>query len=317
MQLNSRPTTERGSTDTAPTNAISFDLEHWYSATLLSDEVDDPVDHVEESVAIVLDVLRRHDVRATFFVVGKLAETYPDLVRGLADEGHEIASHGHTHTPLFELTPAEFGTELRRSAAAIERASGVEPLGFRAPNFSVTRETEWAFRVLAASNYQYDSSVFPVKTPMYGVFGAPNRPYDVALTDPFSERRDGQVGSGLVECPLSIADVRLPLPIAGGFYARVLPTWVLVRGVRHLNRHGVPATVYFHPWEFNPAVRIDCSLPKRVVSFTGIERTERKLSRLLETFEFGPVRTVLEERGLFGRPHQQTTRRREERSNAE
>lgn len=275
------------------TNAISFDTEHWHSATLLSDEVDDPADHIEESLDIVLRLLERQDVEATFFVVGELAAEYPDLIGSIADAGHEIASHGHTHTPLFDLTPDEFEAELTNSARAIEDATGVEPLGFRAPNFSVTRETKWAFRVLEASDYRYDSSVFPVKTPMYGVLGAPNRPYRVALDDPFSAS-PAVSPSELVECPLSVADARFPMPIAGGFYARVLPVSVLEGGVRWLNRNGVPANLYFHPWEFNPNVRIDCSMPKRFVSFTGIEKTERKLERLLAAFDFGSVRDMLE-----------------------
>lgn len=280
--------------DPPVTNAISFDLEHWHSATLLADEVDDPVDHVRDSVSIVLDLLRRYDVRATFFTVGELAEEYPDLVRRIADADHEIASHGHTHTPVFDLTPESFEAELRLSARAIEDATGVEPLGFRAPNFSITRETRWAFRLLESSNYRYDSSVFPVKTPMYGVSGAPTRPYDVALTDPFRPSPSSVVQGDLVECPLSVADTRLPIPIAGGFYARVLPVSVLERGVSWLNGRGIPANLYFHPWEFNPNVRIDCSIPKRFVSFTGIEGTEEKLAQLFTSFDFGTIRSMLE-----------------------
>ena len=282
------------------TNALSFDLEHWHSATLLSDEVDDPVDRVEDSVAIVLDLLRRHDVRATFFVVGEIAAEYPELVRGIADEGHEIASHGHTHTPLFELTPDAFENELRRSARVIEDATGSRPRGFRAPNFSVTPATEWAFDVLESTGYRYDSSVFPVKTPMYGVNGASTGPYAVTSDSPFGSRnRDDSLSSGLVEFPLSVASPRVPLPIAGGFYARILPVSVLDRGIRRLNRNGTPANIYFHPWEFNPDVRIDCSLPKRTISFAGIEKTHAKLDRLLAVHEFGTVSSVLAERALL------------------
>ncbi|MDS0295295.1 polysaccharide deacetylase family protein [Halogeometricum luteum] len=284
--------------DADVTNALSFDLEHWHSATLLRDEVDDPADRVEESVAIVLDLLRRHDVHATFFVVGELAAEYPRLVRRIRKEGHEIASHGHTHTPLFELTPETFADELRRSSEAIEDAAGVRPRGFRAPNFSITPVTDWAFQVLESSDYLFDSSVFPVKTPMYGVSGASTEPYTVTADSPFG-RRNGTPSNGLVEFPLSVASARVPLPIAGGFYARVLPASVLDRGIRRLNRRGTPANLYFHPWEFNPDVRIDCSLPKRTVSFAGIERTEAKLDRLLAAHEFGTVGSVLAERAFL------------------
>lgn len=293
--------------DTSVTNAISFDLEHWHSATLLSDEVDDPVDHIADSVSIVLELLRRHDVRATFFIVGELADEYPGLVRNVADAGHEIASHGHTHTPLFDLTPDSFEAELQLSSRAIEDATGVEPLGFRAPNFSITRETRWAFPILESSGYRYDSSVFPVRTPMYGVFGAPVRPYNVSLDDPFSSSSESTARCELVECPLSVADTRFPLPIAGGFYARLLPVSVLKEGIDWLNRHGVPANIYFHPWELNPDVRIDCSMPKRFVSFTGIEKTEAKLDQLFTSFDFGTVRTMLENEATAGSVSRQNT----------
>ena len=291
-------------------NALSFDLEHWHSATLLQDEVNDPVDQVEDSVAIVLNLLRRHDVRATFFVVGELAAEYPQLIREIRDEGHEIASHGHTHTPLFELTPNAFEDELRRSAAAIKDATGVRPRGFRAPNFSVTPATEWAFEILESTGYWYDSSVFPVKTPMYGVNGASTKPYVVTTDSPFGGRGSGRPG-GLVEFPLSIASPRMPLPIAGGFYARILPVSVLDRGIRRLNRNGASANIYFHPWEFNPDVRIDCSLPKRTISFAGIERTEAKLDRLLAAHEFGTVSSVLAERALLDGDESPLATRRE------
>lgn len=290
---------------TATSNALSFDLEHWHSATLVRDAVDDPVDRVEESVEVVLDLLDRHDVRATFFVVGEVAATHPELVDRVRSQGHEIGSHGHTHTPLFDLSPREFEAELDRAAAAIERATGVEPRGFRAPNFSVTRETAWAFGVLDAKGYRYDSSVFPAATWMYGVSDAPVAAYAVASDDPF---RAGAARSGsdsLVEFPLSVVDasVRLPavgtasvrVPVAGGFYVRVLPERALRWAIRRCNRRGRPANLYFHPWEFNPDVRVD-SLPahRRFVSFHGIEGLERKLDTLLSDFEFTTVGRVLE-----------------------
>lgn len=163
-------------------NVLSFDVEHWHSATLVRDAVTDPEDHIEDSVEIVLDLLADHDVRATFFVVGEIARTHPDLVARIAAEGHEIGSHGDTHRPLFELTPEEFATELARSTAAIRDATGTTPVGFRAPNFSVTPRTHWAVEALDATQYRYDSSVFPVRTPMYGVSGAPVRPYPLDRT---------------------------------------------------------------------------------------------------------------------------------------
>lgn len=281
--------------DASAPNTLGFDLEHWHSATLLADAVDDPLDRVEASVEVVLSLLEAHDVEATFFVVGALAEEYPELLCRIHAAGHELASHGHTHTPLFELTPESFASELRRSAAAIERATGVEPVGFRAPNFSVTPETEWALEVLAESDYRYDSSVFPVRTPMYGVGGAPLRPYTVPAADPFRTPEGDERVRDLLEVPMSVAGPLARVPIAGGFYARLLPAAVLERAIGRLRRCGRAANLYFHPWEFNDdVVRGDLPLHRRFVSFHGIERLEPTLDRLLERFEWGPVAARLD-----------------------
>ena len=279
------------------TNVLSFDLEHWYSATLLRDRVTDPATHVEESVAIVLDTLAAYDVRATFFVVGELAREHPSLVARIADAGHEVASHGHTHRPLFELDRETFTIEIERSARAIHDATGRTPVGFRAPNFSVTPRTRWAIGILKAAGYRYDSSVFPVRTPMYGVSGAPVRPYRPASDAPF----EPQEGRGdLVELPLAVAHPRYRLPVAGGFYARTLPTWLLERGIATLNARGIPATIYFHPWEFNPAVAravadAGASRYERFVSAHGIRRLQAKLETLLDGFTFGTAGSVARE----------------------
>jgi len=282
------------------TNVLSFDLEHWHSATLLSPSLDDPVDHIADSVEIVLNLLDEHDTSATFFVVGRVAEEYPELVDRVRSAGHEIGSHGHTHTPLFDLTPAEFETELERSTAAIERATGVEPDGFRAPNFSVTRETEWAFDVLESAGFRYDSSVFPVKTPMYGVPDAPTRPYAVPVEDPFRIGPSGAERRSLVESPLAAIDSVVRLPIGGGFYGRVLPERLLKWGIGRLNRRGIPANLYFHPWEFNPDIEVPSLSPhKRFVSFYGVERLESKLDGLLSAFSFNTARAVLEQGALL------------------
>lgn len=278
------------------TNVLSFDLEHWYTATLVRNEVSAPTDRLEESVRAVRELLSAHDTRATFFVVGEVAAEYPEVVQALADDGHEIATHGHTHTPLFDLTPGEFESELVDSADAIADAIGTRPVGFRAPNFSVTPKTQWAFDVLAESELRYDSSVFPVRTPMYGVSSAPVQPYRVDIDEPFSTGRHG--GSELLEFPLATFHPTLRLPTAGGFYARLQPTWLLKRGIRNLNRRGIPSTLYFHPWEFNPAVATpEVPAHKRLVSFYGIETLERKLEALLAALEFGTVEQSLESHG--------------------
>jgi polysaccharide deacetylase family protein (PEP-CTERM system associated) len=284
-------------------NALSFDVEHWHEAALLQDSVTDPTVRIEDSLARVLRILDRHGVTATFFVVGELAAEFPDLVARIHDGGHELGSHGHVHESVSTFTPRTFRGNLARSADAIEDASGVRPSGFRAPNFSVSESASWVLRELAASDYAYDSSVFPMSTPMYGVAGGPQHPYEVRPDSPLEATPpidlDPDADQRLIEVPVAVAGRHLRVPVAGGFYARTLPVSVLEWGIRWLNERGIPATLYFHPWEFNPDVvtsapRID----KRFISFHGVDALAGKLDRLLETFAFGTVADVLTDQSL-------------------
>lgn len=272
------------------TNGLSFDLEHWYMATLVRDSVSNPIDRIESSVDYVLSILNDHDVTATFFIVGEVAESYPDLVSRIAEAGHELGTHGQTHTSLFDLDRKSFATELDQSVAAIERAADISVKSFRAPNFSLTAKTAWAFEVLTDKEFIYDSSVFPVKTPMYGVGNAPVGPYSVNNSQPFTPSSENT----LVEAPLAVHP-RFKLPAAGGFYARFLPTRIAEWGINALNARQLPAVLYFHPWEFNPAVRSnEPPAHARWISYYGLEETRETLNRLLEQYSFDSILTAIQ-----------------------
>jgi len=274
--------------DEPVTNVLSFDLEHWHSATLINEHVTSPDDRIEESVRRILEILDAHNVTATFFTAGAIAREYPELVSRIADKGHEVASHGDTHTPLSDLDRRAFKAELKRSSDAIERVTGTSPEGFRAPNFSLEPTTAWAAQALAAAGFAYDASIFPVRTPMYGVSSAPARPYRFHPERPFTIC-DGrpETSASLVELPAAVFHPWFRLPIAGGFYGRMLPRELLAAGIRNLNRRGAPAILYFHPWEFNPDVATT-GLPwhKRFVSFHGIDKLGEKLGTILDSFAF-------------------------------
>ena len=196
---------------------------------------------LEESTHHLLDILAERDVSATFFVLGCVAEEMPDLVREIEGRGHEIACHSYCHRRVSRQTPAEFSADLRRSAEQIGRASNAPVIGYRAPAFSIGLPQSWAFDVLADNGFVYDSSILPVRTPLYGTGHAPR----------FSHRVGG---NRLLEIPLATVEIgSCRFPVAGGVYLRLLPLSITFWAIRRLNQvEGRPAVLYLHPWEMDP-----------------------------------------------------------------
>ena len=280
----------------AESAAISVDVEDWYHPELVRDRVpaNDPRSIVRSATAAILDRLRRHRVRATFFVLGDVARRHPDLVRRIADEGHELGAHGDTHRPLWTLTPESFRAELRAARAAVRDALGTDPMiGFRAPTFSLDRGTAWALDVLADEGFRYDSSVFPVRVRLYGVAGAPLDIYRVGR-DPAVPDPNGR----LVEFPVAVLELAgRRLPVAGGFYLRALPAplllWALDRIVRRR-----PAALYLHPWECAPDVpRVRLPALDSWITYLGLRSAPHKLEALLRRYAMAPMRDILERGG--------------------
>lgn len=220
-----------------PLAAFTVDLEDWPVAVLGPQH--DITDRVVDNTHRTLDLLQSYGVRATIFVLARVAEKYPALVRRAADEGHEIASHGYAHERLTTITPQRFRDDVRRSIAIIEGITGVRPVGYRAPAFSIVESTRWAGPILCDLGFVYDSSIFPVRHPRYGIPHAPRHIHRWP-------------GCPLVECPP--ATVRLfgrNWPIAGGGYFRLLPRPIICSAVRQLGREGIPAVLYMHPYELD------------------------------------------------------------------
>jgi polysaccharide deacetylase family protein (PEP-CTERM system associated) len=268
-------------------NVLSVDVEDWFQVENFSTVLPSSTWHqcelrVERNVHFLLERFSAANVRATFFVLGWVAENLPGLVREIAQAGHEIASHGWSHTPIWRLTPAAFEAEAVRSRAFLQDLSGQPVLGYRAPTFSVTSRTLWALGILAASGYAYDSSIFPVRHDRYGI---PDAPLDI-------HRRP----EGVWEIPLSVISLgRLRLPVAGGGYFRLYP-WPLTRAAIHrLNASGRPGIVYLHPWEFDPGQPTVKGV-SRLRTFrhrVGLSSSAQKLTRLLREFSFGPAHDAL------------------------
>jgi polysaccharide deacetylase family protein (PEP-CTERM system associated) len=281
-----------GKWSASPSHVLSIDVEDWfqvenYAQTIPREEWPRCELRVADNVARLLDLLNAADVRATFFVLGWVAERLPDLVRDIARAGHEVASHGWSHTPIWRLSEADFTDEVLRSRVLLEELSGHAVIGYRAPTFSITRSTMWALEVLRRAGYCYDSSIFPVHHDRYGIPDAPTSVHRCA--------------GGMWEVPPAVFELGgARLPVAGGGYFRLYPLWVTRWAIRRLERAGRPAVVYLHPWEFDPGqprVR-GLGLVRAFRHRVGIGRTARKLVALLREFRFAPARNVLEQLGV-------------------
>jgi len=276
-------------------NALSFDVEDWYHAELIRHNLEgEPRPQVEEATHPILALLDRYGVRATFFVVGEVAAMHPNLIGEIGKAGHEIACHGMSHRPLWEMEPNDFRQELEAFAEVMEEIVDMKDIvGYRAPTFSLDNERRWAIEVLKEHGYRYDSSIFPLRTYLYGVNGCPASPYHPSEADITVDAGAGD----LVEFPLSALRIgSLALPVCGGFYLRAIPYPFLRWALRRINRQGQPFVLYMHPWEtFRDTLRLRSLSPlSRFVTYYNINSTLSKLERLLSTFRFAPLRDVLE-----------------------
>jgi polysaccharide deacetylase family protein (PEP-CTERM system associated) len=224
-------------------HALTIDLEDWHQLfhRRLTGEVIRPTPVVVGETHRLLDMLDEAGVRATFFVVGNVAETHPELVREVVGRGHEIGSHTHSHELIFHMEPAAFKADMERSLARLQELTGQPILGFRAPEFSVSHLRHWCFEILAELGFRYDSSVFPLPRVRYGIPEAPRHPFAIATP------------SGTIqEYPLATWDAgRFRLPVAGGSYFRLLPSSLLHRALNDIDESGCTAVLYFHPYEFH------------------------------------------------------------------
>jgi len=278
-------------------NAMSIDVEDWFHPEALRQHVQrEDWDRLEPRAGRVVDeLLRMLDaarVRATFFVLGWVAEREPDLVPRLVRAGHEVASHGYAHRMITQQTPEEFAADLRRSLAVLRSQSGTAVRGYRAPSFSVVRDTLWALDILLGEGIEYDSSIFPVRHDRYGMPGAARTPGLVQAPS----------GRQIVEFPMSTAQAGpLRIPVSGGGYFRLLPYWFTRRGLRSINeREGMPFTFYLHPWEIDAAQpRVQVKWLSRFRHYTNLSKCEGRLRRLLTEFRFTTMRKVLRARGLL------------------
>lgn len=239
---------------------------------------------LEVGLRRLLDLLSEHDARATFFVLGWVAERSPELVREIIERGHEVASHGSDHKRVTTLTPDQFRDSVRSSKHLLEDVTGKEVFGYRAPSFSIIRGGEWALDILLEEKYRYDSSLFPVQRQGYGFVGGGRDPYEL------------QLASGtLHEIPPATLNLgSAVLPAAGGAYFRHLPYALVHSALVSAEQRGEPGTFYIHPWELDPGQpRLSVPILTRVRHYGGLTRTVPRLRRLLSRFRFQPIAATL------------------------
>lgn len=275
-------------------NALTIDVEDYFQVNAFSqhvhqDEWDSFPLRVDVNTRRILELLDSFSIKATFFILGWVAERLPALVKEIHRRGHEIACHGYGHELIYTIGPERFRADIRRSKALLEEQCGVQVNGYRAPSYSITKQSLWALDILVEEGFVYDSSIFPVLHDTYGIPDAERFPHKI------------QTAAGaLVEFPLTTLPFQLGwkkmrLPIAGGGYLRLLPVGIIRRGIAAINqRERQPAVLYFHPWEIDPdQPRIKAGVKSKFRHYLNLHSTERKLNKLFTRIQFAPMKEVL------------------------
>ncbi|MFE8071655.1 DUF3473 domain-containing protein [Marinobacteraceae bacterium S3BR75-40.1] len=277
-------------------NALTIDVEDYFHVAALSEAISQrewsQMEYrADANTERLLELFETFGVKATFFVLGWVAEKSPQLVKKIANAGHEVASHGYSHQLVYNQTPEVFREETIKSKKLIEDHSGQPVLGYRAASYSITGSSRWALDILAEAGFEWDSSIFPVHHDRYGMPGTPRWPYQLT-TDK---------GHELVEFPLSTIKLSgFTLPISGGGYFRLFPYWFTKWGLKTINKQKRPFIFYLHPWEIDPKQpRFNVSALSKFRHYNNLAKCEGRLLRLLIDFEFSTVSNVLAEMGLY------------------
>jgi polysaccharide deacetylase family protein (PEP-CTERM system associated) len=268
----------------SPAHILTVDVEDYFQVEAFSEQVSRAdwerfPSRVDANTRRVLDLFDEHDAKGTFFIVGWVADKFPALVREIQARGHELACHSYWHRTIYSLTPEEFREDTRRAKQAIENAAGVAVSGYRAPSWSITRNSMWALQILAEEGFTYDSSIYPIHHDLYGVPGAQRFPYTFAW-----ER-----GMKLREYPpATLRFMGTNLPVAGGGYLRIFPAAYNELAFRVFEQEPAQrVVVYLHPWEIDPEQpRIAGKLKSRLRHYTQLRNMSRKVGRLLERYRF-------------------------------
>ena len=268
-------------TNNTITNVMTVDVEDYFQVAAFDNIIDskdwDSLPHrVQNNTNKILDIFAEKNIKATFFVLGWVAERYPEIVKRIVNEGHELASHGYAHKKATEQSRSEFKTDIIKAKKILEDISGVEIKGYRAPSYSINKSNLWVHDELKATGHQYSSSVYPVKHDLYGIPDAPRFAY--------------QCKNGLLEIPITTAPVSgRNFPAGGGGFFRLYP-YALTRWIiqRSNYKDKQPSIFYFHPWEIDPQQprQKSASFKSRFRHYLNLEKTEPRLKKLLNDFKW-------------------------------
>ena len=273
-------------------HCLTFDIEEHFQVSAFDSPMrrrhwDRFESRVEQNTDKLLELLALHKTKATFFVLGWVAERHADLVRRIARHGHEVASHGYAHELVTTQTVTQFRADVRKAKAILEELIGEAVLGYRAPSFTITKDTRWAFNVLVEEGYAYDSSIFPISRVLHDLYGMPGADHWV---------HEVATDAGVIwEIPLSTVSLGgFRMPIAGGGYFRLCPYGLLRQFLRGVQAQGQPLIMYLHPWELDPdQPRMYGSPLSRFRHYVNLHKTEERLVALLHEFAFGPIRGAI------------------------
>lgn len=280
-------------------NILSFDIEDWFHPEIFDPRF--PIgtwnkleSRVQKNTELILNFLLKKKLKATFFFLGWVAENCPKLVRNVAADGHEIGSHGYSHTRINRLSESQFKKELKLSIEILSSITGRKVEGFRAPTFSLMTDTLWALPLLSECGIRYDSSVYPAYHDRYGIPSAPKNPYII-----YKNGKDF-----IVEFPMSTVEfLRFNFPFGGGGYFRLYPLWLSILFMRMCQKKNRPIIFYAHPWEFdNNNPEVELSLLNRYRHYHGINKFLDRLDKITDLFSF----TSFERSNLWSiidRPH--------------
>ena len=271
-------------------NLLGIDFEDWYHPQLVEPFVpqDRKIPSMFKGLDKILDLLRKNDVKATFFLVGELLESNPEIFDKIMSEQHEIGFHTMRHT---RLDSPNFKPIFKEELKEFDKITSGKSIGFRAPTFSINKKSSWVIDELVSNNYKYDSSVIPIKTSMYGIPDAQKSPYKI--TNSSLDKNDDN--GTLIEFPLLVTKFLGKTIPAGGFYLRTLPLKIIKNAIKSYEKKEIPSSFYLHSWELTPEhiPKIRLPIKNQFITFHKIKKTFSKMNQLLKEFEFTAFNSYL------------------------